>query len=194
MLLDISHILESPWPLLTVAIILLAIVVVIRQTWPYKRRWWQLLLPLVLAVAAVGLDRFVETDYEKIESVIDTGIRAVIAQDLGQIDRIISPDYADSAHRSKAGLMAFCSDLLSQPLAERIKKLQEQITISGPEATAELSLRVHLQPQNVYATAGTLMFVKVKLNFAQTLYGKWLISRVELITVNNQPLNWGAFR
>ena len=90
--------------------------------------------------------------------------------------------------------MAFCSDLLSQPLAERIKKLQEQITISVPEATAEVSLRVHLQPQNVYATAGTLMFVKVKLDFAQPLYGKWLISSVELITVNNQPVNWGSVR
>jgi hypothetical protein len=194
MLLDINHILESPWPLLTVAIILLAIVVVVRQTWPYKRRWWQLLLPLILAVAAVGLDRFVETDYEKIESVIDTGIRAVIAQDLGQIDRIISPDYADSARRSKAGLMAFCGDLLSQPLAERIKKLQEQINVSGQQANAEVSVRVHLQQQNVYATAGTLMFVKMKLYFAQVPYGKWLISRVEVITVNNQPLNWGSFR
>ena len=194
MLLDISHILESPWSLLTVAIILLAIVVVIRQTWPYKRRWWQLLIPVVLAAGGLGLEHFIETDYEKIESVIDTGIRAVIAQDLGQIDSIISPDYADSARRSKAGLMAFCSDLLSQPLAERIKKQQEQINISAPQATAEVSLRVHLQPQNVYATTGTLLFVKMKFHFAQTLYGKWLISRVELITVNNQPLNWGSVR
>jgi len=192
MLLDISHILESPWPLLTVAIILLAIVVVIRQTWPYKRRWWQLLLPLVLAVAAVGLDRFVETDYEKIESVIDTGIRAVIAQDLGQIDRIISPDYADSARRSKAGLMEFCRDLLLQPLAERIKKQQEQITISVPQAEAEISVRLHLHPQNPYALGGTLMYVKMKLYLTKTAYGNWFISRAELITVNNQPVNWGA--
>jgi len=192
MLLGASNVLETPWLLLTAAIILLAIIVVIRQTWPDKQQWWQLVIPVVLAVIAFGLDKFVETDYEKIESIINSGIRAFIAQDLGQIDRIISPDYSDSAHRSKAELMAFCRGLLSQPLAEKIRKQLEKITISAPQATAELSVRVHLLPQTVYATAGTLVFVKVKLDFTKTLYGRWFISRTELITVNNQRFTWGA--
>jgi hypothetical protein len=192
MLLGASNVLETPWLLLTAAIILLAIIVVIRQTWPDKQKWWQLVIPVIFAVIAVGLDRFVETDYEKIESIINSGIRAVIAQDLGQIDPIISPDYSDSAHRSKAELMAFCRGLLSQSLAEKIRKQQEQITISAPQATAELSVRVHLQPQSVYATAGTLVFVKVKLDFTKTLYGRWFISRTEIITINNQRFTWGA--
>jgi hypothetical protein len=149
MLLNTS-VLETPWLLLTASIILLAIIVIIRQTWPDKQQWWQLAIPVILATIAIGLDKFVETDYEKIESIINSGIRAVIAQDLGQIDRIISPHYSDSARRSKAELMAYCRDLLSQPLAEKIRKQQEQITISAPQATAELSARVHLQPQNVY--------------------------------------------
>jgi len=192
MVLDVSQIFETPWPVLTVALIALTVVVIIRQTWPDKRRWWQLLIPAVLAVGGFGLEHFIETDYEKIESVINSGIEAVIDQDLGQINRIISPDYSDSRHRSKASLMGYCRDLLAQPFVERIKRQQVQIIISAPEAEAEISVRLHLHPQNTYALGGTLMYVKMKLYLAKTPYGNWLISRTEIISVNNQPLNWGS--
>lgn len=190
MLLDVSQIFETPWPVLTVALIALAVVVIIRQRWPDKRRWWQLLIPVVLVVGGFGLEHFIETDYEKIESVINSVIQAVIKQDIGRIDRIISPDYSDSRHRSKASLMGYCRDLLAQPFVERIKKQQVQIIISAPEAEVELSVRLHLHPQNTYALGGTIMYVKMKLYLAKTLYGNWLISRTEIITVNNQPMGW----
>ncbi len=192
MVLGVSQIFETPWPVLTVALIALAVVVIIRQTWPDKRRWWQLLIPAVLAVGGFGLEHFIETDYEKIESLINSGIEAVIDQDLGQINRIISPDYSDSRHRSKDALMGYCRDLLAQPFVERIKKQQVQIIISAPEAEAELSVRLHLHPQNTYALGGTLMYVKMKLYLAKTPYGNWLISRTEIISVNNQPFGWGS--
>lgn len=190
MLLDVSQIFETPWPALTVALIALAVVVIIRQRWPDKRRWWQLLIPVVLVVGGFGLEHFIETDYEKIESVINSVIQAVIKQDIGRIDRIISPDYSDSRHRSKASLMGYCRDLLARPFVERIKKQQVQIIISAPEAEVELSVRLHLHPQNTYALGGTIMYVKMKLYLAKTLYGNWLISRTEIITVNNQPMGW----
>jgi hypothetical protein len=192
MVLDVSQIFETPWPVLTVALIALAVVVIIRQTWPDKHRWWQLLIPAVLAVGGFGLEHFIETDYEKIESVINSGIQAVIDQDIGRIDRIISPDYSDSRHRSKASLMGYCRDLLAQPFVERIKRQQVQIIISAPEAEAELSVRLHLHPQNTYALGGTLMYVKMKLHLAKTPYGNWLISRTEIISINNQPFGWGS--
>ena len=192
MLLDMSQIFETPWPVLTVALIALAVVVIIRQTWPDKHRWWQLFIPAVLAVGGFGLEHFIETDYEKIESIIESGKRAVISQDVGGIASIVSPDYSDSRHRSKDALMGFCRDLLSQPFVERIKKQQEQITISAPDAEAELSVRLHLHPQNPYALGGTLMYVKMKLYLAKTPYGNWLISRTEIISINNQPFGWGS--
>jgi hypothetical protein len=192
MLLDASHVLETPWPVLTAAIILLAIIVLFRQSWPDKRRWWQLLVPVILAVVGVGLEHLFKTDYEKIASVIDSGIQAVIDRDIGQINRIISPDYSDSRHHSKDAIMAFCGDLLSERFAEKIKKQQEKITILAPEATAELLVRLHLSPQNTYAAMGTLMYVKIKLYFTKTTHGNWLISGTEIVSVNNQTLNWNS--
>ena len=190
MLLDASQIFETPWPIFTVAIIVLAVVVLVRQTWPDKRRWWQLLIPLALGIGAFGLDYLFDTEYEKIESVINSGIQAVIDQDLNQIDKIISPDYSDSRHRSKAALMSYCRDLLAQPFVNRIKKQQEQITISAPAAVVELSVRLHLNPQNPYAVGGTLMYLKVKFDLTKTPSGNWLISRTEIIAVNYQPMGW----
>jgi len=192
MLLDVSQIFETPWPVLTVALIALAVVVIIRQTWPDKSRWWQLLIPFVIAAGGLGLERFIETDYEKIESIIETGRQAVISQDVGRIASIVSPDYSDSAHYSKDSLLLFCRDLLGQPFVERIKKQQELITVSAKNAEAELSVRLHLYPQNTYAVGGTLMYVKMKLHLTKTAYGNWLISGSKIISINNQPLNWGS--
>lgn len=191
MLLDVSQIFETPWPVLTVALIALAVVVIIRQTWPDKSRWWQLLIPVVLAAGGLGLEHFIETDYEKIESVIEAGRRAVISQDVGRIAGIVSPDYSDSSHYSKDALLLFCRDLLDQPFVERIKKQQELITISGQGAEAELSVRLHLHPQNPYAVGGTLMYLKMKLHLTKTAYGNWLISGSQIISINNQPFGWG---
>jgi len=190
MLLDASQIFETPWPVFTVAIIVLAVIVLIRQTWPDKRRWWQLVIPLALGIGAFGLDYFFDTDYEKIESVINSGIHAVIDQDLNRIDRIISPDYSDSRHRSKAALMSYCRDLLAQPFVNRIKKQQELVTISAPTAVAELSVRLHLNQQNVYTATANIMYVKLKFDLTKTLSGNWFISRTELIAVNYQPMGW----
>ena len=192
MLLDMSQIFETPWPVLTAALIALAVVVIIRQTWPDKSQWWQLLIPLLIAAAGLGIEHFIETDYEKIESVIEVGRQAVISQDVNRLSSIISPDYSDARHYSKDSLLSFCRDLLSQPFVERIKKQQEQINISLPNAWAEISLRLHLHPQNQYAMGGTLMYLKMKLHLTKTAYGNWLISGSKIISINNQPFGWGS--
>ncbi|MHC5061178.1 MAG: hypothetical protein ACYTFK_08855 [Planctomycetota bacterium] len=192
MLLNVSQIFETPWPVLTGAIIVLAVIVLVRQALPEKRRWWQLLIPLVIGAAAFGLDYFYETDYEKIESVLNSGMQAVIDRDPTVFDKIISEDYRDPHHRSKEAFVRFCRNLLNQPLIERKKELQKQVTISAPTAQVGLSIRLHLSSQNTYAAGGTLVFVKLKFNLAKTANGNWLISRAELVEVNNLPMNWGG--
>jgi len=190
----VSQIFETQWPVLTVALIALAVVVIIRQTWPENRRWWQLLIPAVLAVGGLCLEHFIETDYEKIESLIEAARQAVIGQDVGGIASIVSPDYSDSRHYSKDALMGYCRELLSEPFAERIKKQQEQITISGQKAEAEISVRLHLHSQNPYSLGGTLMYVKMKLHLTKTAYGNWLITGSEILSINNQPVGWGSVK
>ena len=56
---------QSPTTLIVASAIALIVVVFIRQTWPEKRKFWQLLIPPAIFAAAFALDYFVKTDLEK---------------------------------------------------------------------------------------------------------------------------------
>ena len=185
---------ETPWLLLIVSIIVLAVVIIIRQSRPDKSRWWQLLMPVILAGLAFGVDFLVKTDYEKIESVIDLASKAVTVRDIAQVDTIISPDYHDLIHNSKDEIIAFCRAIFSGPLIEKTKTRYTIINVSAPEAACELEIVVHLEQESIYAAAGRIIFIKAKLYFTKTPEGKWLISGSQILAVNNQPSNWKNIR
>ena len=94
-----------------------------RSIFPKKRHWWQWLIPVVIAGAAFGLDYFVQTDYEKINALIKTGMRAVEEEDANAIGTIVSADYRDSHHKSKEELMEHCKSRLSRSMVEKSKKI-----------------------------------------------------------------------
>ena len=188
------NIFENPWLFLTVAFIALVVIVFIRQGWPDKRKWWQLLIPVIVAGAAFGLNYFVETDYEKVDSLIKLGTEAVIAKDIAQLDAVISPDYHSSTHRSKEKLIAFCRVLLSKPLISKARQRYKKIIVSPPEANAQLEFIVHMEEQNPYAIGGKIMHVKMKMHFTKTSHNNWLIDSAEILAVNNQQFNWSNLR
>ncbi len=86
-----TNIFQTPWLLLFISLVLLMVVAVLRQSFPEKQRWWQLLLPLVLAIIAFGLDYFIKTDYEKVKHVIKCARDAVVAEDADALARTLSP-------------------------------------------------------------------------------------------------------
>ncbi|UCE47264.1 MAG: hypothetical protein JSW47_16875, partial [Phycisphaerales bacterium] len=57
---------EQPYTLIGGAVLVLFGVLTFRSVLPEKRRWWQWLLPMVLAGSAFGLDAMVQTDSEQI--------------------------------------------------------------------------------------------------------------------------------
>jgi hypothetical protein len=185
-----NNIFQTPWLLLTVSVILLGVTAVIRQTWPQKRRWWQIPVFVVLAAAAFGIDYFVKTDYEKVEQVIVNDIKAAIRQDFNGISSTISGEYSDTIHKSKEDFMVACRSILSRVLMEKAVKRRCVITVSSEEASAELIIRIHLKPESQYAAVSTLMFVEMKISFRKNPDGEWLVRNTEILSVNNQPLNW----
>lgn len=155
---------EQPWTLLTAAIVILFVTLILRRIFPQRQRWWQLLLPILLAVAAFGFDFLVQTDLEKINALINTGIKAVEEENPDEIEAIISDNYRDSYHNTKEDLMYYCRALLSQPLVERNKKMALTIEKSPPKATATLTAVTHFDKQsNIYGFK-RLMLTKIKLD------------------------------
>ena len=186
---------EHPWGLVAAGGIVMLILLILRSVAPEKCRWWLWLLPFVLAFAAFGFDYLVETDREKINAVIDTGVKAVEGEDPDTIEVIVADDYADSYHRSKSSLMAHCRDVLSEPFAEKNIKRIVSIDIQGPKASIIFTVRVLFDKQSyIYQSFKQQMLVEVQAALGKQPDGGWLISRVELLKLDFQPAKWQTIK
>lgn len=182
---------EHPWGLIIIAIITLLILLMFRSIFPEKRRWWQWLLPVFLVVAAFGLDFLVETDSEKIDTVINTCVKAFEDENPDLIEPLIADNYSDSYHSSKSVLMAHCREILSEPLIEKNIKRTVSVEIQPPKATVIFTVRILFDKQSyVYQSFKSQMMTEVQANLQKQLDNRWLISRVELLKIDLQPADW----
>jgi hypothetical protein len=182
------NIFENCWLLLTLAGIALIAASLVRQEkpeWGYK----PLLVPVLLAALAFGLDYAFTTDYEAVSGIVPACKRAAVATDPDGIMEFISPNYMDKNHRDKA---AFNRRVRSTITGSSIKKIRTQshtVSIEGSGAQSELKVAVHLNNDSQYATYGTFFLVEIKFEY-EKIAEKWYIRHMDLTSVNNQPMNW----
>jgi uncharacterized membrane protein YhaH (DUF805 family) len=188
--LKMFDIFEQPWLLIGVAIIVLIVMLIVRRSSPEKCPWWQWLVPLLLGVGGVGLDRFVQTDHEKINTIINTGIKAAEEENARAIDAIIAPDYRDSYHLTKQQLMNYCHSLFSEPLVAENTKIGLLLAITPPTADATLTVITRFDPRSHYYEYRRAMWIKVELNFRKQPDKSWLINRAEVREIDKQPVHW----
>ncbi len=186
---------EQPWTLVGAAILVLFGILTFRSIFPEKRYWWQWLLPVFMAVTAFGTDYLVQTDLEKINSVINAGIKAVENEDYLTIEAVIAENYSDSLHDSKSSLIAHCRQKLSQNMVEKNKKTGQLITISESNATATVFVLITFAKDS-YISQNYLSFLQIKaeLYLRKQLDNKWLITRVEIREINRQRVDWSQIR
>jgi hypothetical protein len=186
-----SNIFEQPWTLLTGAVLCLVVIITVRQAFPEKRRTWQFAIPAIVAMAAFGFDILVQTNLEKINTLIKTGMDAVENEMPDNIGALISPDYRDSYHDSKKTLMAHTRNLLSGLKVERNKKLDLQIEISEATATAHLKVMTIFDEQSLPSHfPARFLITKLKLNLTKGSRKKWLIECAEVLEINNNRVGW----
>lgn len=185
------NVFETPWLLLSISLLALVVVVMMRQSFEDKQRWWQLLIPLVLATGSIGVDYFVKTDYEKIVSTLESARKSVVAEDVDQLATVVSPAYRDRSHLSKDRLISFLRSFFASTKIDRSPCRSRDIVINGDMAEAEMLYRVHLNANSAYSQAASMYFVKVRFSLMKTGEGKWLLTQTELIELNFQPFHWG---
>ncbi len=182
---------EHPWGLITAAVVAVLILLILKSVAPQKCHFWLWFLPFVLAFAAFGLDYLVETDLEKINAVIDVGVKAVEEENPDAIEMIIADDYTDSYHHSKNALMALCRDILSEPLIEKNIKRTVSVDIQPPKATVIFTVRVLLDKQSyIYRNFKQQVLVEVQADLRKQSDNRWLINRVELLKIDLHPVDW----
>lgn len=184
---------EQPWTLLGASVLVLFVVWTYRSVWDEKRRWWQLLIPIIVAATAVGLDFFVVTDLEKIHIVAKSLLKAAENEDSDAIARLIASDYKDSRHTNKAALVRRCRQEFNGPTIQVLKKKGHKVELSEARATMTASLFARLEKDSRWARQyKEVALVRIRLDLARQPEGRWLISRAEVLQVDGFPVSWGA--
>ncbi len=191
-----SNFFEQPYTLVGGAVLVLFGVLTFRSVLPEKRRWWQWLLPLVLAGVAFGLDALVETDSEQIDAVINAGIAAVGTRNIAKIERIISPDYRDSAHESKERLLYYCRQAVAEnQVVKATKKGVKKTNLSATSATAYVFFQLTFDKNSYFAeNYKPSAQIKVEVKFEKRTGSGWMVRCVELRGIDGQSLNWRQVR
>ena len=182
---------EQPWTMVMVTFAVMAVIAVVGVFWPSTKRWWRWLLPLAIAIAGFGLDRFVETDREKVVAVIETAVKAVEEEDAVAFSKIVTEDYRDSVHRTRRNLMIQSHAWLSKDMVEKNILTILSTENSSTEATVVFTVRILFDKKSMaYQNFKRLMLVKVKANLRKQFKQRWMISRVELLELDRQPFSW----
>ena len=186
---------EQPYTLIGAAVLLLFGILTFRSVLPEKRRWWQLLLPVFVATAGLALDILVQTDLEKINSVINTVIKAVEEEDCNAIEAIIAENYRDSFHNTKRHLIRHCRQRLTPSLIVKNKKRASLVEISPPNATATLfMLTTFDKNSSISVSYKSFLFLKIEFRLQKQEDKSWLINRTEILELDKQPAKWNDIR
>ena len=184
------NVFEQPWSLVGVAVVSLIVVLIIWKIRPAKRRWWQLAIPLVIGLFGVGLEHLVQTDPEKIKMVITKVVKSVEQEDCDAIDLLVSENYRDSRHSSKKSLMRHCRFVLTGPIIDKNIWRPVSIDIADSKAKVFLTVKVFLDKKGYASDFAKKMFTEVEMELEKGANKKWLISKVEIVSINRQPSNW----
>jgi hypothetical protein len=185
------NIFEQPWTILLVAVVASLVISIYRWLFPEKSRWWQLLIPLAIAVLGLAADFLVKTDPEKITVLLKTAMTAVEEENADGVDAVIAPHYTDSYHNSKENLMRYCRMMLAQPLVEKNKKWALKLDMSPPNATATFTVMTHFDRQSyIHQSYMRALLTKMELHLQKQPDKSWLITSAEVLELNRQPAKW----
>ncbi len=186
------NIFEQPWLFVAISVGVGLLIGAFRSVCPDKVKRWTWLMPLLLLGVGFGLDYRVTTDREKVMMTLQQTVHLAEEQDVRAIDPLVSPEYSDSYHRSKARLLGHIQSRFSMPVLEDIKILSLHVSsIENDRASAGLTATVVFHPESSVAqVVGKTLIARVEFELRRQADGQWLLDAMELKEVNRQPANW----
>jgi hypothetical protein len=183
------NIFETPWLLLIVAGVVFIGLAIFRGLLPPKRAWAFWFLPVAVAIAAFAIDFLVETDKEKIETVLAKACKAVENEDIESAEPLIWKNYSDSIHPTKQILLNHFQLRLSEPVIEKIVPAIVSLDIKPPNATLVFTARVMFDPKGPVYEYRKMMLFKAQADLIKE-GDAWFFSRAEILTIDLQPAGW----
>ena len=183
---------EYPWLLLGVSLASFMIIGTLRCVFPEKRHWWQMAIPLLIAVSAVLLDVLVHTDRERILHTVKSLHAAAEQGDVSAIAKLIAPDYQDALHRNRQQLLDRAVDWISRSQVQKARKLgMAWETLESPSAVVSIrSGVVFAKDSTVAQTYKAQFLIRIRLHLKKQANRRWLIQEIELDQVDGQSFSW----
>ncbi|MHC4855304.1 MAG: hypothetical protein ACYS72_02750 [Planctomycetota bacterium] len=182
------NIFENGWLLLTLAGVSLVVASIVRQEkpeWGYK----PLLVPLLLAVLAFGMDYAFTTDFEAVSAIVPACKQAAIDGNPDRIMELISPNYRDKYHNDRTDLHSRVRHTITGASIKKIRTQSHTVTVEGAKARSELIVAVHMNNDSRYAAYGTFFMVEINFDY-EKIDEEWYILQMDIKTVNYQPMKW----
>jgi hypothetical protein len=187
-----ANVFESPWLLLIVAIASLVTILLLHMVLPAKKRYWHLLLPIAIALAAFAVDHFIKTDNEKIHYTINKAVKAVESENINILSTTIDRNYKDTFHKNRDGLITHAQNILSQPIIEKIYWSMITIDIKTSGTTASIIARVVFEPD--FQQYSRMVLVEANMSLKKQKNSNWLIEKAEITEINKQPFKWNSIK
>jgi hypothetical protein len=177
--------------LLVAAVVVFLGLLIFRNVCPSKWRWWYFVIPVLIAGAGFGIDWLVQTDREKIKTVLNIAVKAVEQENPKALAAVISDNYRDSLCSSKEALINSFQSRFAEPLVDKIIARIISLEISSPltSATVIFTARVLFDPRSSVYDFKREVFAKVELNLRKKT-GRWLITQAELLELDLRPVSW----
>ena len=191
---ELLNIFETPWLLLMISAAVWMIITIVALMKGMENRRWRLLLPLLLGMIAFGVDYFVKTDHEKIDSLVTILTESAVDGNLSQLEMIVSENYSDAKNKSKRHLLAFCKPIYGRGQIQKINRKYFDINVTRPKAKCDLDMVVILDPESSYAMAGNIVAIETRLHLSRSDDGMWQIVSSEILKANNYDVSWKTVR
>jgi hypothetical protein len=182
--------LETPWLLLIIGIVILAIGSVVRNNVSPKKGLLLIGTGFLLAAAAFGIDYAFQTDNEQVHGLIYTCRTAVITNKPGLIGPCISEQYRDSMHPGKSDFTANAERIIRMAGVYKIRFQSITLHFTGNSAKAAINMAVFMDPKKSAFAAGGLFFVEMTIEFQKESSIGWVITSSEVESVNNERTGW----
>jgi hypothetical protein len=184
--------LETPWLLLIIGFVILAIGSFVRNNVSPQKGLLLIVAGLVLAGAAFGVDYIFKTDYEQLQGLIDTCKTAAQTNQPALVGPCISPQYRDSMHSNKDNMVADIQRIIKIAGISKIRFQSITFQIKDKTATAALNMGVIMDANKSAFAAGGLFFVEMNVEFQKENNNRWLITSSEVVSVNNERTGWNV--
>ena len=184
------NIFENAWLFLSIAVVAVCAVWVVRVFSRDKFGVFYYFVPILIVLLGLGIDFFVKTDLEIINSNLKKLVKAAQNEDCDSIGALLVEDYKDSLHSNKELFIDHCKTVLVAPLIEtnvlRILSIQSK----SETVEVEFTVNVFFDKDSYAAEYKPIMFVKTSVELKKYAKNQWLINRIELLELDKQPAKW----